>query len=64
MTMITTIHGDMDESLLEHKAGITAVPEGDAHWTEYWFEGQLVHRSVHLYIKEGVDLLGQSAALA
>lgn len=62
--IVNTIHGEMEDSLLEHKAGIDNVSEGEAHWTEYWFEGQLVHRSVHLYIKEGVSLLGDSASLA
>lgn len=64
MAIVTTIHGEMDDSQLEHRSGIDNVPEGEAHWTEYWLNGELVHRSVHLFIKEGVNLFGQSAALA
>lgn len=62
--IVNTIHGEMDDSILECKVGIGTVPEGETRWTEYWFEGQLVHRSVHLFIKEGVYLNGESAALA
>jgi hypothetical protein len=64
MALVTTIHGDMDDSLLENKNGIDIIPEGEAHWNEYWLNGELVHRSVHLFIKEGNDLSGQAAVLA
>lgn len=64
MTMITTIHGEMDEALLVKKQYIEPAPEHDGHVTEYWYKDELVHRSVHLFMKTGVDVFGQSAALA
>ena len=64
MALVTTIYGDMDDSLLINKTGIDNIPEGDAHWNEYWLEGELVHRSVHLIMKTGVDIMGQAAVLA
>lgn len=64
MATVTTIHGDMDDSLLENRTGVDKIPEGDAHWNEYWLNGELVHRSVHLIMTTGVDVFGQSAALA
>lgn len=44
----------MDESLLEKKEG--AVDNDNEHttWTEYWLEGELVHRSVHVRLKKPV----------
>lgn len=62
--MITTIYGDMEEHLLVNKTGVDVIPEGDAHWNEYWLNDELVHRSVHLIIKQGVVLEGQSALFA
>lgn len=64
MALVSTIYGDMDEFLLEFKSGIDNIPEGEAHWTEYWLTGELVHRSVHLFIKEGTSLAGAAAVLA
>lgn len=64
MALVSTIHGEMDDSLLENKSGIDIVPEGEAHWNEYWLAGELVHRSVHLFIKEGTTLNGSAAVLA
>lgn len=64
MALVTTIYGDMDETLLINKTGTDVIPEGDARWNEYWLEGELVHRSVHLIMKTGVDILGQAAILA
>ena len=64
MALVTTIYGDMDETLLENKTGIDVIPEGDAHWNEYWLKGELVHRSVHLIMKTGVDIMGLPAVLA
>jgi hypothetical protein len=46
--LVDTIHGPMDDSLLQKKV----VPEkkecGTFTATEYWLDGVLVHRSVHL----------------
>lgn len=64
MALVSTIHGDMEESLLEYKSGIDTIPEGEAHWSEYWLESELVHRSVHLFVKEGTLLNVDAAVLA
>lgn len=64
MTNVTTIHGLMDESLLQKKEYQEDAPEHTGQVTEYWLNDELVHRSVHLFMKQGIDLFGQSAVLA
>ena len=64
MALVTTIYGDMDETLLENKTGINEIPEGDSHCNQYWLNGELCHRSVHLIMKTGVDIMGLPAVLA
>ena len=52
--MITTTKGDMDESLLNRQL-ITI--ENDKELTqviEYYLEDELVHRSVHIQLKQNV----------
>lgn len=50
---VTTIHGDMDDSLLEKKTGLNETSGEYTTWTEYYLSGELVHRSVHVTMKEG-----------
>lgn len=64
MAEITTIHGLMDESLLEKKQYIEEAVEHDGQITEYWLNGELVHRSVHLFMKKGLESDLQAAVLA
>lgn len=45
----------MDESLLERKWGIEDSETESCHWEEYWFEGSLVHRSVHLILRQPAE---------
>lgn len=54
----------MDESELVKKEYVEEHPEHDGHITEYWLKDELVHRSVHLFMKKGLDVFGQSAVLA
>lgn len=61
-TMITTIHGEMDEVLLEKRTGSDDSVTDVADWVEYWYEGILVHRSVHVHIKEGPSAMIEAAA--
>lgn len=52
--MITTTKGMMDESLLDREL---IVVEDDNELTqviEYRFDGELVHRSVHVQLKKNV----------
>lgn len=51
--IITTTKGPMDDSLLEKKEGHVDSEKETTLWVEYYFEGTLVHRSVHVHLKEG-----------
>lgn len=53
MAIVSTIHGDIDESLLEKREGVDDNPTDIAKWVEYWKNGELVHRSAHVVIKHG-----------
>lgn len=50
---VTTIHGDMDDSLLEKRTGEVENDKERTTWVEYWLNGELVHRSVNMQLKEG-----------
>jgi len=52
MALIMTTKGDMDESLLEHRAGTVDDDNEFTTWTEYWLNDELVHRSVHVTLKK------------
>lgn len=54
--MITTTKGPMDESLLEKKTGVIDNDVETTNWIEYWLDGELVHRSVHVELKQGVEI--------
>ena len=60
--MITTTKGDMDESLLEKREGSVDNDTETTSWVEYWLDGELVHRSVHMTLKRSVfaDGISQS----
>jgi hypothetical protein len=51
--IVTTIYGEMDDSLLEKKTGEVENDNESTTWVEYWLKGELVHRSVHVALKEG-----------
>lgn len=57
--IVNTIHGEMDDSLLECRNGIQETPSESIHWIEYWLDSELVHRSVHLFIKSGITISGE-----
>jgi hypothetical protein len=46
----------MDESALEKREGAIENDHEFTTWTEYWHEGELVHRSVHVRLKEAPAL--------
>ena len=58
MAIITTTHGDMEETLLEKKTGSVDNENEYTTWTEYYLNGELVHRSVHVTVKQNVAGLG------
>ena len=43
----------MDDSLLEKREGTFEDDNELTTWVEYWLEGELVHRSAHVTIKQG-----------
>lgn len=53
MGMVTTIYGDMDEVLLLKKEGNFEDDNEITSWVEYYLDGELVHRSAHIYLKKG-----------
>jgi hypothetical protein len=42
----------MDDSLLEKKEGVVDNDTENTTWVEYWLDGELVHRSVHVTLKK------------
>ena len=62
MATVFTTKGDMDESLLEKKEGVTDNENEYTTWIEYWHEGELVHRSVHVQLKKMPTFIGAEAA--
>lgn len=61
--MITTTKGDMDESLLEKREGSVDNDTETTSWVEYWLDGELVHRSVHMVLKRSVFADGISQSI-
>lgn len=64
MALVTTTKGEMDESLLEKKEGMVENDHEMTQWVEYWLEGELVHRSVHVVLKKNVLADGVAAMIA
>jgi hypothetical protein len=64
MSLVTTTKGEMEESLLEKKEGSVDNDNETTTWVEYWLEGELVHRSVHVTLKKNVFADGVAAMLA
>jgi hypothetical protein len=61
--LVTTTKGDMDDSLLEKREGSVDNENELTTWVEYWYQGELVHRSVHVALKKNVMAEGVTAAL-
>ena len=61
--IVTTTKGDMDDSLLEKKEGSVDNENEYTTWVEYWLDGELVHRSVHVQLKKNVLAEGVAAML-
>ena len=64
MSLVTTTKGEMEESLLEKREGSVDNDNETTTWVEYWREGELVHRSVHVTLKKNVFADGIAAMLA
>jgi hypothetical protein len=55
--MIDTIKGQMDESSLEKREGSLDDDNESTSWVEYWLDGEMVHRSAHVHLKQGITAL-------
>ena len=53
--MITTIYGDMDEAELRRVDGVVDNDNERTEWVEYYLGDELVHRSVHVALKQGQE---------
>jgi len=64
MALVTTTHGDMDESLLVKKEGTIDNEVELTTWTEYYLGEELVHRSAHVTLKKSpfADLIAATLA--
>ena len=60
--IVNTTKGEMDDSLLEKKEGSVDNDDEYTTWVEYWLDGELVHRSVHVQLKKSVVLSGSTAS--
>jgi len=63
MALITTTKGDMDDSLLEHKTGQIDNDIEFTTWDEYYLDGELVHRSAHVILKQSPFTALEAATL-
>lgn len=54
--MIQTTKGPMNEADLEKREGEVNNDHEHTRWVEYWHDGELVHRSVHVHLKEAPAL--------
>lgn len=62
--LVTTTKGEMDDSLLEKREGTIDNENELTTWVEYWFQGELVHRSAHVTLKKMPPMGGEAAAIA
>ena len=57
--LVNTIHGEMDDSLLEKKEGGFENDNEKTTWVEYWLDNELVHRSAHVTLKAPPEVVGE-----
>lgn len=62
--IISTLKGEMDESLLDKKEGSVDNENEFTTWVEYWLNGELVHRSAHVTLKKPVSFGGETASFS
>ena len=58
--MIQATRGEMEASLLEKREGLVDDDNERTSWVEYWLDGELVHRSAHVTLKQVVGF-GETA---
>ena len=62
MALIETTKGTLDESLLAKVEGGVDNENELTTWVEYWLDGELVHRSAHVTLKQMPAFIGAEAA--
>ena len=50
--LVNTTKGEMDDALLEKREGFVDNENEYTTWVEYWLEGELVHRSANITLKQ------------
>jgi len=61
--IVTTTKGDMDDSLLVKQEGSLDNDIESTTWTEYYLDDELVHRSVHVTLKQAPTFAGGETAI-
>ena len=61
--IVTTTKGEMDDSLLVKQEGSVDTEDEFTTWTEYWLDGELVHRSAHVTLKKSPSLFAEAAQI-
>jgi len=55
---VNTVHGEMDIALLNKRTGEIDNENETTTWVEYYFNGELVHRSAHVTLKKMPPMSG------
>ena len=55
MEMVDTIYGPMYSEKLERRNSVFEDDNELTKATEYWLDGELVHRSVHVQLKKSLE---------
>lgn len=55
MALVYTTKGELEEATLEKREGVVDDDRECTRWIEYWLDGELVHRSVHIVLKKAVS---------
>lgn len=63
MMLVATTKGDVDDSLLEKREGVIDNEVERTTWIEYWMNDELVHRSVHVTLKQSPTIVGETATI-
>ena len=58
MALIPTTHGDLEADTLRKVEGVVDTDRELTTWVEYYRGDELVHRSVHVTLKQWPDGLG------
>ena len=61
MALINTTKGLVDDALLQRKEGHVDNDNEYTTWVEYWLDDEVVHRSVHVRLKQSPPLVAEAA---